>query len=168
MRFLAVSATVAALAVASIAPAPRAGSGGVTVALPRGWHALPAAWLASDKYTDPVTRVVVASAPIRWRDTGCQIASYAFPATAVAIVVVEWLRPAPGSRAGPGRPRRFTAENLPLHAAPAAECFDGPAGAIQFTVRGRVFQASLLLGRRAPRSLAVRARTVLDTLRVRL
>jgi hypothetical protein len=153
---------VAALAVG----VPRAGGGGVTVALPKGWHAVPQVWLGSAKYTDPVTRIVVASAPIRWKDTGCQVASYAFSKRAVAIVVVEWRRGVSGTP-GPARPRRFSAANLPIQPPPALECFDGPGGSIQFDDHGRRFGAYVLLGRDAPTALAVKARTVLDTLRVK-
>jgi len=42
--------------------------------------------------TDPLTRVVAVSAPFRFASNGCQVAGYAFPATAVAIVIVEWIR----------------------------------------------------------------------------
>jgi hypothetical protein len=152
-------------AVALVTVLPRAGGAGVTVALPRGWHAVPQAWLGSAKYTDPVTRVVAASAPIRWIDTGCQIASYSFSKRAVAIVIVEWRRSYPGTRY-PLRPRRFTSANLKIHPPPALECFDGAGGSIQFADHGRHFGAYVLLGRQAPAALATRARAVLDTLRV--
>jgi hypothetical protein len=151
------------------AQAPRrAGEAGVTVLLPRGWHAAPP---DQGSITNPLTRIVAASAPIRWDLTSAcqtQVADYAFPATAVAIVVVEWTRPLGGLKigAGPRRPHRFTAANLPLRRPPAIECFDGPGGSIQFAARGRSFAAYVLLGRRAPRHLADRARAVLDTLRV--
>jgi hypothetical protein len=157
MLLLGVLAVVAAL--------PRAGGAGVTVALPRGWHAVAQAWLGDGAVTDPVTRVVVASAPIRWTDTGCQIASYSFSDSAVAIVIVEWRGRWPGTHYAP-RPRRFTATNLPVRRAPTFECFDGGGGSIQFADHERHFMASILLGREAPTGLAARARAVLNTLRV--
>jgi hypothetical protein len=152
--------------VAALAGVPRAGTAGVTVALPAGWHAVPSAWLGSGVYTDPVTRVVVASAPIRWTDTGCQIASYAFSKRAVAIVIVEWRHLFRNTRLPP-RPKRFTAANLHVARTRTFECFDGGGGSIQFADHGRHFMASVLLGRRAPAALAAEARAVLDTLRVR-
>jgi hypothetical protein len=80
---------VAALLLASAAPPTRVGSGGVTVILPAGWHTWrPLPGLASP-ITDPVTRVVAISAPLRFAAHGCLVAAYAFPATAVAVVV-EW------------------------------------------------------------------------------
>jgi hypothetical protein len=158
---------VVAVVLAAGASGPRAGGAGVTVELPAGWHALPRSFLAAGPYADPLTRVVVASAPIAWRGTGCQIASYAFSQRAVAIVVVEWRRRYPGVRYAP-RPARFTAANLPVvRGRPVFECYDGGGGSIQFADHGRHFMASLLVGRRAPARLVVRARSVLDTLRVR-
>jgi hypothetical protein len=155
---------VLATLVVLLAPLPRAGGAGVTVALPRGWHAVPQVWFHSATYPEPVTRIVVASAPIHWKDTGCQVASYAFSKRAVALVVVEWRRWR-GTRDQP-RPRRFTAANLPVTRARTFECFDGGGGSIQFADHGRHFMASILLGRDAPPGLAVKARAVLNTLRV--
>jgi hypothetical protein len=158
---------IAGVALAVVAP-PQAGSAGVTVALPPGWHSTHP---VQGPVTNPLTRLAVSSGPIGPRLTGAcdaQVADYSFPATAVAIVVVEWTRPIAGTARGqePPRPRRFTARNLPLHRAPAIECFDGPGGSIQFSARGHTFAAYVLLGRRAPAPLAARARAVLDTLRV--
>jgi hypothetical protein len=156
-----------AVAVTAGGLAQRSGSAGVSVALPAHWHALPRPWLRAGPYSDPLTRVVVASAPIAWQATGCQIASYAFSERAVAIVVVEWRRRYPGVRYTP-RPRRFTAGNLPVvRGRPVFECFDGGGGSIQFADHGRHFMASLLVGRGAPTRMVARARAVLNTLRVR-
>ena len=118
----------------------------------------------------PRTRVVVSSGTIRWDLTGVcqtQIASYSFPSTAVAVVVVEWTKPLGGKLGRLGRrPRHFTAANLPLRRAPAVECFSGPGGSAQWSERGHDFAAYVLLGRKAPARLAASARAVLDTLRV--
>jgi len=91
-----------------------------------------------------------------------------FPRTGVAIVVVEWTVPLGGMKigSGPHRPRHLTAATLPVHPAPPIECFDGPGGSIEFAQHGRSFAAYLLLGPKAPARLAVRARRVVDTLRV--
>jgi hypothetical protein len=145
---------------------PRAGSAGVTVALPPGWHSSRA---IQGAVTNPLTRIVVSSGPISASPTSsCQVAAYAFPKTAVAIVVVEWTKPIAGTALGkePPRPRRFTAKNLELHRPPAIECFDGPGGSIEFSARHHTFAAYVLLGTKAPARLAGRARAVLDTLRI--
>ena len=121
--------------------------------------------------TNPLTRIVAASAPIHPDLTSAcqtQVSAYAFPRTAVAVVVVEWTEPLGGMKIGsePRRPRHFTAASLAIHRPPAIECFDGPGGAAEFAEHGRSFAAYLLVGRNAPASLAGRARAVLDTLRV--
>jgi hypothetical protein len=111
---------------------------------------------------DPVTRIVAASGPI-WFGKGCNAVDYSFPSTAVALVVLEWVRLKPHL---PARPHRFTAKTLVVRPPPAVECFNGPGGSAEFIDHGRRFDAFLLLGRRASPELATRARAVLDTLRV--
>jgi hypothetical protein len=156
---------VVALFLASAAPPTRVGSGGVTVVLPAGWHTWrPLPGLASP-ITDPVTRVVAISAQLRFAARGCLVAAYAFPDTAVAVVVVEWRHLGLNDRWAP-RPAQFTSRTLPLHPPPAIECFGGPGGSREFADHGRHFAAYLMAGRRAPTSLVERARAVLDTLRV--
>jgi hypothetical protein len=151
------------------AQAPRrAGAAGVTLVLPRGWHSTRP---DQGSVTNPVTRIVAASAPIHWDLTSAcqtQVAAYAFPRTAVAIVVVEWTEPLGGMKIGSGqrRPRHFTAANLSIHRPPAIECFPGPGGSAEFAEHGRSFAAYVLLGPKAPARLAARARAVLDTLTV--
>jgi hypothetical protein len=168
MRFcLAVLASLL-LAWPAAAQAPRrVGAAGVTVVLPRGWHSTRP---GQGSVTNPLTRIVAASAPIHWDLTSpCQVlAAYAFPRTAVAIVVVEWTEPLGGMKigSGPRRPRHFTAANLPIHRPPAIECFAGPGGGTEFAEHGRSFAAYILLGPKAPARLAARARAVLDTLSV--
>lgn len=132
----------------------------MTVALPSGWHTT--SW-DDGHVVDPLTRVVVASAPISQRATGCQVARYAFADDAVALVVVEWEEPGVVRRP---RPSRFTSAKLPAQPPPAVECFDGPGGTVQFHDGGRAFGAYLLVGREARPELADEARAVLDTLRV--
>jgi hypothetical protein len=156
-----------AIALALAGSAARSGSAGVSLEVPAGWHAVRQSSLAAAPYSDPLTRVVVGSSTIVWRATGCQIASYSFSPRAVAIVVVEWRRAYAGVHYAP-RPRRFTAATLPVERGrPVFECFDGGGGSVQFADHGRHFMASLLVGRRAPDRLVVRARAVLNTLRVR-
>jgi hypothetical protein len=150
----------------AVAATPRAGSGGVTVALPPGWHSTAA---DQGNVTQPLTRIVVSSGPIRTSPTSsCQIADYDFPKSAVAIVVVEWTKPIGGMKigVGPPRPRPFTAANLRIHRPPIIECWAGPGGSVEWAERGHSFAAYVLLGRRAPASLAARARAVLDTIHI--
>jgi hypothetical protein len=146
------------------APPHRVGSAGVTVALPPGWHFTQP---VQGAVTNPLTRFVVASGPIRANASPCQVAHYAFPRTAVAIVLVEWTRPIAGTARGtePPRPRHFTAASLPLRPQ-TIECFAGRGGSIEFSARGHTFAAYVLLGTKAPARLADRARAVLDTLRI--
>ena len=156
---------IAGVALAVAAP-PRAGSGGVTVALPAGWHSTAA---DQGKVAQLLTRIVVSSGAIRTSLTSsCQIADYDFPKSAVAIVVVEWTKPIGVMKigVGPPRPRRFTAANLQIHHPPIIECWAGPGGSVEWAERGHSFAAYVLLGRRAPASLADRARAVLDTIHI--
>jgi len=151
-----------------VAAPPRAGSGGVTVALPPGWHS---ARPVQGPVTNPLTRLAVASDSIRPRLTGAcgaQVADYVIARNAVAIVVVEWTKPIGGMKigVGPPRPRRFTAANLRIHRPPIIECWAGPGGFVEWAERGHSFAAYVLLGRRAPASLAARARAVLDTIHI--
>ena len=159
MKALAALAAVALLGGAT----HRVGQAGVTVAVPNAWSSIPFTFPPPKGDGDPVPRIVVASSPVRVGS--CNEAGAVFSPKAVAIVVLEWRRPTPGHFAP--RPSRFTAQNLPVRAPPAIECHAGPGGGIQFEEHGRRFEVFVLLGKRAPAALATRARTVLDTLRVR-
>jgi len=84
MHSVAATLTALALAASAASPAavarsehavtaPRVGRAGVTVALPKGWHA----WVPPGPYApgaDPLTRVVAVSAPFRFAASGCQVA----------------------------------------------------------------------------------------------
>ena len=140
-------------------------AGGVSVGVPGGWHSIrQLAEAPAHGVTDPVTRVVVASGPITF-GPGCNQLDYCFPATAVAVVIVEWIGPTPGASWRP-RPARFTAGNLPLRRG-MLECFAGRGGGLQFAQGGRRFAAYVLAGRRASAAAIGRARSVLDSLSVR-
>jgi len=146
---------------AAAAPSDRhVRSAGVSVALPRNWHTTSA---NDGNVTDPRTRLVIASAPIEANGSACQVANYDFAPDAVALIVVEWQEP---TGTHPPRPPRFSANVLPVAPPPAAECFDGPAGTVQFSDHGRLFGAYLLAGRAAPQPLINETRQVLDTLQV--
>ncbi|MEJ7569330.1 MAG: hypothetical protein WKF41_13815 [Gaiellaceae bacterium] len=143
---------------ASFADPRRAGSAGMTVELPAGWHTV---MPTGGNIIDPLTRIVVSSSPVRARPVVCQVARYAPAATGVSLVVVEWQR-SDGQRGG--RPPWFTRRSLPLQPAPALECHDGPGGSVHFNDRGRIVGAYVLLGKDAPSDLADQARRVLETL----
>jgi hypothetical protein len=158
---------IAGVALAVAAP-PRAGSAGVTVALPPGWHSTRP---VQGHVTNPLTRLAVASGSIRSRLTGAcdaQVADYVIPRDAVAIVVVEWTKPIGGMKIGigPRRPRQFTATTLAIHRAPIIECWPGAGGSVEWAERGHTFAAYVLLGIQAPPRRAAQARAVLDTLRI--
>ena len=126
------------LAALVVAAPPRAGSGDVTVALPPGWHSTTP---GQGRYLQPRTRIVVSSGPIHSDlRSVCQtqIASYTFPSTAVAIVVVEWTQQIGGMKIGHGlrRPRHFTAANLPIHRPPIIECFSDTPRALAVSSLG--------------------------------
>jgi len=137
-----------------------AGSAGITVSIPPGWHA---ATPDDGNVVDPATRLVVASSPITAKDSDCPIAAYAFDAKAVALVVVE--RNA-RQAALPERPSEFSTRELAVQPPPAIECFDGPGGSVQFTESGRSLGAYLLVGRDAPADAVDQARAVLGRMQV--
>lgn len=141
----------------------RIGMAGVTLALPAGWHALSRADFPRP-YADPIARLVVASAPIAESPSGCKFATFRFAPGAVGIVIMEWTHPASPDSQVPPRPLRFTEKTLPLHRAPAVECWPGPGGGVQFVDHGRQLAAFLLLGRNASAKTVAQARAVLNTL----
>jgi len=149
----------------SLAGAHRVGSAGVTVTLPPHWRAISVGTpLPGAHISDPVTRLVVASAPIRF-GRGCNELDYKFASSGVAIVVVEWTGRTPATK-WQSRPRRFTARTLPIAQPPALECWRGPGGGTQFADHGRRLAVFVLVGPGAATALVRRARAVLDTLHV--
>jgi hypothetical protein len=157
----------AAGARANSAPSPRrAGSAGVTVVLPRGWHSFPQGVAPqSMPYGDPRVRVVAASTTIVPFPRGCKAETFRFAAGGVGLMIVEWTHPQTGV-VWPPRPRRFTDQTLLVRKPPAVECWPGAAGAIQFAANGRHFAAYLLLAPHTPLAEASLARAVLGTLAV--
>ena len=144
----------------------RVGEHGVTVVLPTGWHTMPSPLAGlTPSVTDPLTRIVAVSSPFHFAAGGCQAAAYAFRRSAVAIVVVEWVKLGRGEHWTP-RPSEFSPDALPLHDPTAIECFDGRGGSVEFADHGRRLGAYLLVGTRARPALVMRARALLDTLRV--
>jgi hypothetical protein len=138
----------------------RAGSDGVTVDLPAGWHAMSA---DDAPVVDPVARVAVSSGPMENRETGCQVADYGPVDDAVSLIILEW-QPNDDFELPP-RPAQFGSEKLPV-TPESIECFTGSGGTVQFADHGRQFGAYVLLGPDAPAELADEARAVLETLRV--
>jgi hypothetical protein len=146
--------------VATSAPAPEAhyvGADGIQLRVPAGWFE---SSTSASAVSDPVIRLVVSSAPIRPRDSDCQTSSFTLAEGAVSIVVVEWVKLNARLRV---RPQRFDEDVLPLRRG-THECFDGPAGVVQFIDSGRALGAYVFLGEEAPLALARRAREVLETL----
>lgn len=141
------------------AASERVGSAGVTVALADDWHATTP---DDGDVVDPVTRIVVASSPVRRKETACQVATYDFADDGVALVVLEWSELL---SALPKRPERFTSRAMPVQPA-AVDCFGGSRATVQFVDHGRAFGAYLLVGAHAPAPLVDEALRVLDTLRV--
>lgn len=143
-----------------------AGSAGVSVRLPAGWHFFKhgvAPW--SMPYGDPLIRIVVASTPIHSYPQGCKAETFRFSRGGVGLMVVEWLHPQ-NPRGWPKWPGRFTKTSLPVEPGHTVECWPGRGGSAVFRDHGRYFGAYLLLGRGTKLSKATRARAVLDTLMV--
>jgi hypothetical protein len=132
------------------------GQAGVTLALPHGWSPIPLV-LPPPGGGDPVTRIVVASSPIKFGQ--CNDISYRFSPTGVAIIVLEYRRRTPGVF-----PSRL---HLTISRRTRIECHDGGGGSATFTRHGRRFAVFVLLGKRAPEHLVAQAQAVLRTLRVR-
>ncbi len=139
----------------------RVGAAGVSLVVPTTWSRISFSATAN---TDPATRAVLSSGPIRF-GRGCNDIDYVIGPRSVAIVLVEWRMPTPGARWMP-RPARFTATNLLVRPG-QLECFRGPGGGVQFAQHGRRFAAFLLAGKSATRAQVGGARAVLDTLRVK-
>ena len=146
----------------------RVGVVGVTLALPAGWRSWVPSTAVKPTITDPLTRIVAVSAPFHFAATGCQIAGYAFPATAVAIVVVEWV-PNPGHSGAEWS--SVTTLEIQHQGAYAARSSGGRVlqrfgGSVEFNDHGRALSTYILAGREASAATVARARSVLDTLRV--
>src|SRR5579864_4906402 len=91
-----VLAGASACASAGVGSGRRVGSAGVSVRLPQGWQSIALALPPGLRVdADPVARVVAASGPVSFGN-GCGAFPYIFPSAAVALVVMEWLRPTPG------------------------------------------------------------------------
>jgi hypothetical protein len=164
---LACAATLAGCAGADAAPPDErpyleAGGAGVTLALPDGWQALPP---RDGNIVDPLTRVAIASGPLREPVPACetQVTRYAPEADGVSVVILEWKAPYDGTL--PRRPPSFDQAALPLRPGDI-ECFAGDGGIVQFIERGRVFGVYVLVGERAEPDLVGDARGALETLRV--
>ena len=141
--------------------ATRAGSEGVTVELPRGWHETPGGRMGG--VVDPLARVVVASSAIEPADSPCQTSSYAFGDDAVALVLVEWAERPDVSHLP--RPARFTPAALQIRRG-GHECFRGRFGSVFFSDAGRRFGAYVFVGDDAPARLVDEVCAVLDSLAV--
>ena len=143
------------------APGKSVGSAGVRITVPDAWRSIPQRPAIPDSgVVEPVARIVTASGRINF-GRGCNQLDYVIPATAVGLILVEWVRPTPAVTWMP-RPRRFTEQNLPVRRG-LLECF-GRGGSVQFADKGRRFAAYVLAGAQASPASVRRARAVLDTL----
>lgn len=166
MRWVLLTVTAVTLAVAASQAsgsgrARPVGAAGVVLRVPDSWRSIPMDH--PTLITEPVTRVVVGSGRIGL-GRGCNDLDYALAPGSVAIVILEWLDPTPGTK-WKLRPRHFNSVNLPVRPG-LVECFKGSGGSAQFVQHGRRFAAFVLARSDAPPKLITRARTVLDTLTV--
>jgi hypothetical protein len=69
-------------------PGGPAGAHGLQLTLPRGWAAGPA--VEPPQITDPRTRLIVSSHPMRTRTSPCQLGVVRVPPAAAVVVVLEW------------------------------------------------------------------------------
>jgi hypothetical protein len=136
------SASVAALALASVATGAMVGSargGGVELELPSGWaKVVPARGTTT---SDPQTLLVIGTDGVRAVESECQVSSYRVPANGAVVVVIGW-KDAVG-----------TSGFLPLSSLKLRrgtfECFAGRGAVAQVTRRGRDFQINVMVGDRA-------------------
>jgi len=167
---LGVVATVVAVSLLLALPAAgqggrRIANGGVSMAIPHDWK-----WLAlsppppGNGQSEPMTRLVVASGAVTF-GRGCNDIDYTIGSKAVAIVVLEWRRPTPGTT-WPTRPRHFGNDSLPIRRG-LVECWPGAGGSVQFKQNGRRLAAFILAGAKASTTTIATARHVLDTLDAR-
>ena len=140
------------------------GNAGVAVVVPADWTSIPQRPAPSQGVLDPVVRILTSSGRLRY-GRGCNELDYALEPTAVAIILVEWIRPTPGASLRP-RPERFNERNLRVRRG-LLECFPGRGGAIQFAQYGRRFAAFVLAANRASPASIDLARAVLNTLKVK-
>jgi hypothetical protein len=134
---------------------------GVTMRLPDRWRSLPP---NDGNVIDPLTRVAIASGPLRATLPGCatQITNYAPRPDGAVLVVVEW-KPSEDAHPPP-RPRRL-GEALSLRPG-AIECFAAEGGSVHFVEHDRVFGMYVMVGARADERLVEEVRAAADTLRV--
>lgn len=164
---------VLALVVTALALVGCGGSGwrtwqgrGVTVRIPRGWHATRA---RLTPVTWPVQFLAVASYPLPAGDRGAdgcepKAAVDRLPAGGAFLFGWEYAGTPDGTvrRADfPSRPRRFSLVHLGRY-----ECLDH-SYLIRFRAGGRAFQVHVLFGRRASERTRALALRVLDSLTVR-
>ena len=152
---------LAALAASTTAVAGGSGriisAHGVRVVVPAGWRQVHESNPSS--VTDPVTLLVVGTAGVRPRRSGCLLAGYHVPAGGAVVVIVGWKHLAL-SGAARQRPGRWPLEKLVSVHRPSFECFAGRGAAADVVLRGRAFQINVLVGdgasrRRVAAALAV-------------
>ena len=137
MRFL---VTILALTALHIS------ANGVRVSVPAGWHRIAA--YEDANVTDPVTVLVVGTAGVRPRSTGCQIAAYVVPPRGAVVVVVRWKRgQLPGT--APTHDDVRALARLTSVRAHVFECYGGRGASAQVALGGHVYQVDVMVGGRA-------------------
>ena len=111
---------------------------GVALTIPAGWQRVAPA--GDGAVVDPRTLLVVGTAGVSARPTGCQIAAYRVPVRGAVVVIVGW---SGGSLTKPGR--------WPLKALKSVqrrvfECFAGSGAAASLDLGGKAYQVNVLVG----------------------
>jgi hypothetical protein len=152
---------IALLVAAGLAPAAVAGGDrtivgrGVQVVAPAGWTRVASA--GDGSVIDPRTVLVVGTAGVRPRPSGCQIAGYRVQPAGAVVVSVRWRTV---SSAG-GRPPRGRAPLRRLAVRrPSFECFQGLGGAAQLVLGSHAYQVNVMVGDRAPAQVVREALSV--------
>jgi hypothetical protein len=139
--------------------------GGVQVTAPRGWVRVAPANDAP--ITDPRTLLVVGTAGVQSRASGCQVAKYDVQPDGAVVVVVGW-KPGEGSE-GSGSPGQHRTEFLRqlrgVHR-PAIECFAGRGTAGDINVNNRNYGVYVMVGDQATSQEVADALSVARSFRV--
>lgn len=144
MRLFAIVAALAALGTIS--------GNGIRVTAPAGWHRVAA--FEDVHVTDPLTALVVGTAGVRPRMTGCQIAAYVVPPRGAVVVIVRWKRGHLPSTSPTHDDVRALARLTSVRAN-TFECFGGRGAVAQVALGGHVYQVNVMVGERAsPRRIA--------------
>jgi hypothetical protein len=127
---------------------------GVRVNIPSGWHVVRPA----QPFSDPRTLLVVGTAGVAAKSSGCEIASYRIPARGAVVVVVGWRTLA--SAGGTSAPGRGPLKKLVSVTRPSFECFSGRGAGASVTLAGKAYQVNVMVGDRASKGQVSKALAV--------